>query len=252
MVAAVEVRATQAFSLTAVTAEAAGIRNTQLLGLVSAKGPAALRTTQAFCLVAIKTGAEERELRGWTFTQDDHDFCVFQLGSATLVWDKLTGQWCQWQSPGATVWNGQDGCDWEGFNVCCDPATGDIWKIDPENRLDNNTTPIVSQVFAFVTTRLRKIVPVYLAEVAISEGKPPAGIDPTTVGIKLRTSDTVNGFVDHGTVAGVASGSMLYSRWYGLGVAQYPGILVEITDSGYARRIDGLTVELGAAADQGG
>jgi hypothetical protein len=42
---------------------------------------------------------------------------------------------------------------------------------------------------------------------------------------------------------------MLYARWFGLGLAQSPGILCEITDTGYARRIDGLTVEIGPAGN---
>jgi hypothetical protein len=242
-------RTTQAFVLAAINFPAAGVRATQAFGLVVAGSHPVVRVTQAFALVAIKTGAEDRRLRAWTFTQDDHDFYVLQLASAsTYVFDKLTSQWCQWASPGIAYWRGNDGCDWQGFNVCCDPDTGKIFKIDADNRLDDNTTPIISQVFAFVTTRLRKMVPLFMAEVAISEGRPPAGIDPATVGIKLRTSDTL-AWTDHGTVAGQATGNMTFARFYGLGLVASPGILVEITDSGYARRIDGLTVEIGGVAD---
>lgn len=242
-------RSTQAYVLTAINFPTAGARTTQAFGLVAAFSTPDVRTTQAYLLVAIKTGAEERALRAWTFTQDDHDFYVLQLGgSATYVFDKLTGQWCQWQSPGLAYWSGEDGCDWEGFNVCCDPDTGKIFKIDPDNRLDNNDTPIASQVFSVITARFRKLVPIFMAEVAISEGRPPAGIDPTTVGIQLRTSDTLN-WTDHGVVNGEETGEMTYARWYGLGLAQSPGILFELTDTGYARRIDGLSIELGAAAE---
>lgn len=241
------IHTTQAFVLTAINFPSPEERTTQAFTLVAAQPTIPMRTTQAFILVAIKTGAEERALRAWTFTQDDHDFYVLQLaGSQTYIFDKSTGQWCQWLSPDAAYWRGQDGCDWQGINVCCDPDTGDIHQIDPNNRLDNNTTPIQSIVYSNVTVRMSRFVPVFMAEVAISEGRPPAGIDASTVGLKLRTSDTL-GWTDHGTVAGLPTGQMTYARWFGLGLAKSPGFLMEITDTGYARRIDGLTVEFGPA-----
>lgn len=205
-----------------------------------------IRTTQAALLVVADLGqAEDRRLRAWTFTQDDHDFYVLQLGgTSTYIYDRSTDQWCQWLSPELAYWSGQDGCDWEGFNVCCDPDSGVIFKIDPDNRLDNGDTPIVSKIYGIVTARFRKNVSIFMAEVAISEGRPPAGIDASDVGLTLRTSDTLT-WVDHGTVPGEPTGDMVYARWYGLGLARSPGILFEITDTGYARRIDGFSIELG-------
>jgi hypothetical protein len=44
---------------------------------------------------------------------------------------------------------------------------------------------------------------------------------------------------------------MLYARFYGLGLLKSPGALFEITDYGYARRIDGLNVEMGGTPDNG-
>jgi hypothetical protein len=204
----------------------------------------------------VKKHGDKRKLRAWTFPQDDHKFYVLQLGNSngTLIYDQLTQQWARWQSPNYVYWRGEDGCDWEGFNVACDPLTGKIFKIDPEGRLDYNDTtdaedtPITSIIVGGTTKRFRNNVPCFMAELAISEGQPPEGIDATTVGVSLRTGDTL-GWYDHGSVPGTVTGDRVTVRWYGLGLMGSPGRVFEITDTGYARRIDGLNIEVGG---QGG
>lgn len=196
----------------------------------------------------VKGFGDKRKLRAWPFTQDDHDFYVLQLNDNTLVFDKSTHQWARWQSPGYSYWRGDDGCGWEGFNVCCDPRSGKVWKIDPTGRLDRDgttITPITSKVVGMVTERFRNMVPCYMAELAVSEGKPPIGIDATTVGIQLLSSDDNITFYDHGTIPGVTTGENIDVRWYGLGLMQSTGRIFEIIDTGYARRIDGLNIEVG-------
>lgn len=237
---------TQLYALTAINFPSPEGRTTQAEGLVVAYSNIPIYTTQAFALVAVKLGSDDRTLRAWTFTQDDHDFYVLQLGNtATYVYDKLSTEWFQWISPDAAYWRGSDGCDWEGFNVACDFDSGKIFKIDPNNRLDYNTTPIVSQVFGGMTERFRNFQPCFMAEVAISQGRPPAGIVPSSVGIRLRTSDTVGIWTDHGTITGLGTGLITNARFYGLGLMKPPAVLFEITDYGYARRIDGLNIEMG-------
>lgn len=198
----------------------------------------------------VKGLVDRRDLRAWTFTQDDHDFYVLQLGDeSTLVYDKYTQQWAKWVSPDFVYWRGQDGCDWEGYNVCCDTESGIIWQIDPEGRLDYETDPIRSQVTGQLTERFRKHVNCYMAELAISEAQPPASIDASTIGITLRTFDS-NGLnsVTHGEVVGEDIGEDITVRWYGLGLMQAPGRVFEITDTGYARRVDGLNLEVGGGS----
>lgn len=195
----------------------------------------------------VREHGDRRELRAWTFKQDDHEFYGIQLGSGdtTLVWDKLTNQWCTWKSPEEVYWRAADVVDWEGYNVACDTESGKIWVIDPTGRLDYETTPITSIVVGYLTHRLRQSVPCYMAELALSEGQPPSGFDDGTVGIALRTStdDGLN-FVSHGEVTGEGIGEDITVRWYGLGLMKSPGMLFEITDTGYARRIDGLDIEI--------
>lgn len=199
----------------------------------------------AYALVRGKT--DRRDLRAWPFTQDDHDFWVLQLGEdGTLVFDKLTGQWAQWRSPGFAYWRGNDGVQWEGWNICCDSESGKLWIIDPEGRLDDETTPITSIISGRVQTRMRKNAQCHMAELAVSEQEPPTSIDASTVSIALRTSDDDgHNFVNHGSVTGEAIGEDITVRWYGLGVMPAPGRVFELTDTGYARRIDGFNIEVG-------
>lgn len=197
-----------------------------------------------YCLC--RHNPEEQLLRAWRFPQDDHEFYVVQLFDRTLVYDKLTQQWARWNSPDLSYWEGADGCDWQGINVCCDILTGKVWKIDPDNRLDYETTPIQSMVVGHLTERFRQNVPCYMAEVALSEGEPPVGIDATTVGVGLRTSDDGGqSWYNHGIIPGEAIGENITVRWFGLGLMSAPGRVFEITDTGYARRIDGLNIEIG-------
>jgi hypothetical protein len=238
--AADEARATQIVPLTVSAAE-------------TSNGEYEVYTHQVVAYALVKKHGDKRKLRAWTFPQDDHKFYVLQLGNSngTLVYDQLTEQWARWQSSNYVYWRGEDGCDWEGFNVACDPLSGKIFKIDPSNRLDYNDTtdtedtPITSVIVGGTTKRFRNNVPCFMAELAISGGQPPNGIDATSVGISLRSNDTITTY-EHGSIAGTTTGDNVTVRWYGLGLMSYPGRVFEITDTGYARRIDGLNIELGA------
>jgi hypothetical protein len=200
---------------------------------------------QAGAYALVRKGAERQDLTAWTFKQDDHEFYVLQLNSLdTLVFDKLTGQWTDWISPDYNHWRGADGCNWEGIAVCGDTRSGKLWQIDPEGRLDYGTTPIVSIIVGGFTERMRTFKPIYMAELAVSEGQPPAVVEGT-VGISLRTGDAQGNWVSHGEVIGEDIGENITVRWYGLGLAAPSGAVFEITDTGYARRIDGLNIEIG-------
>lgn len=182
----------------------------------------------------------------WTFKQDDHEFYGIQLGTlGTLVWDKLSIQWCQWKSPTFNHWRVADVVDWEGFNLGGDTESGIIWEIDPVGRLDYDNTPIESKVTGYLTYRMRTQVPCYTAQLALATGEPPSGFSSGNVGITLRTSvDDGQSFVDHGQIAGGGVGQKIPFRWYGVGLMRAPGMLFELTDTGYSRRIDGLNIEL--------
>lgn len=215
-------------------------------GSEGASGEYEIKTHQIGLYVWARPNGDRRELRAWTFKQDDHEFYGIQLGAeGTLVYDRLTSQWCQWKSPEEVYWRVEDVVDWEGINIGCDTESGKLWKIDPTGRLDYDTTPITSIVVGYLTHRFRTNTPCFMAELALSEGQPPAGFEDGSVGITLRTStDDGATFIDHGTVDGLGISEDITVRWYGLGLMKSPGMLFEITDSGYARRLDGLDIEV--------
>lgn len=247
----VDIRLTQADVFVAYRWPSDEIRTTQGAAYLTVNSNNYIRNTQSAAYVLILRGAGDRKLRAWTFTQDDHVFYVLQLGTIqTLIYDKYSQRWARWKSPDFSHWRGNDGCDWEGFNVCCDSETGKVFKIDPEGRLDYGNTPITSTIIGGMTERFRKHVPVFMAELAVSQALPPAGVDAETVGITLRVGDTL-GWVDHGEVPGEPLGDRTTVRWYGLGLIRSPGIIFELTDTGYARRIDGLDIEIGPAKQDG-
>jgi hypothetical protein len=243
-------RTTEAFILTAINYPTASERVTKLNGLVSVQSNLTLRTTQSEALVAVLYGAEERMLRAWTFTQDGHDFYVVITGGETYVYDKETEQWAQWASPDAAFWRGVDGVEWQGINVCIDPDTGKLFQIDPQGRLDYKTTPITSIVYGGLTERFRNMPSIFMAEVAVSQNSPPHNVDPTTLSITLETTDTITSY-NHGTVNGATTGNHTFARFYGLGLMRSPGMLFKITDTGFARRIDGLNIEMSGTPDNG-
>lgn len=191
----------------------------------------------------VKGKRDRMDLRAWPLVQDDHVFYGLQLGSAgTIVFDRLTGQWTNWLSPDFTYFRVNDMVDWEGFNLGCDTESGIIWKVDPVGRLDNDDTFITSTVTGQATVRMRRIVPCYMAEVAVSEASPAT----TGTSIQLRTSDDGGAsFIDHGTVDGQALGTSTLFRFYGLGTMSAPGRVFQIVNNGYARRLDGLDIEAG-------
>lgn len=246
-----DARALQVAVYGLLSAPAVGLRASQVPVLTTSAGETStglpLRAHQVVAYALVKGLADRNDLRAWPFVQDDHIFYVLQLGAiGTIVLDILSQQWASWVSPDFAYWRGNDGTDWEGYNLCCDTESGIIWKIDPTGRLDYTTDPIRSQATGMATVRFRRTVPNYMAELSVSEGKPPTGIDATTVGITLRTSDDGGQtFLDHGTIDGEALGEDITVRWFGLGLMVAPGRVFEIVDTGYARRIDGLDCEFG-------
>lgn len=206
--------------------------------------------------VALRPGsAPTARLRtvAFTFKQDDHEFYGLQLGNETILWDALTSQWCQWTSPTFNYWRVSDTVDWEGYNLAGDTESGVIWKLDPTNRLDYGDTPIVSIVTGYLTQRMRTNIQCYMAQLALSAGDPPPGFSDGQVGITLETStDNGQNYINHGEVAGGGINEKIAVRWYGLGLMRSPGTLFRLTDTGYARRIDGLNIETNETGEVGG
>lgn len=208
----------------------------------TANGQHDVNASQLTLYALVRRYQRKEFLHSFTLTQDDHDWYFLNGGKAfTLMFDFLTGQWADWRSPGYQYWRVSDAVEWKGLNVGCDSFSGILWEIDPYSRLDYGDTPITSILTGQVPVRLRQVLPVYAAELVVSEAEP----SQAGVGIQLRFSDDTLSYYDMGEVVGEALGDATLFRWYGLGQAAAPGRIFEITDTGYARRIDSFDIAVG-------
>jgi hypothetical protein len=211
---------------------------------------------QLSAIALVKTRSDTRRIRAWTFTQDDHDFYVLHLGAdRTLVWDVLTRSWSSWKSPGKSIWRASVGLPWEQENIGGDVSAGLLWNVDPLVRDDDSTTglaaerePIRSVIRGMHPIRLRNALGCYRAQLSLSQGSPVA----SGVGITLRTSDDMAlSWIDHGELVLDEAGTEYDVSWVSLGIITAPGRIFEIIDTGYARRIDALDIDLGGENENG-
>lgn len=252
-----ETRTGQGAALVAQNFPTPEIRNTFLEPRVVATPDVDVRTTQNVLLVAIKRGGGSRMLRAWTFTQDDHDFYVLHLGDdRTLVLDMMTNQWSTWKSRARNIWRANIGIRWDLDNVAGDDIYGILWNINADARDDDaitgevaDRTPIQTIVRGMFPQRLHNALSCYHAELTLSQGEPVAA----GVGVTLRTSDdSGRSWLDHGEILTDVSGEMYDLSWFGLGLITAPGKIFEIIDTGYARRIDALDIDLGSDEGKAG
>lgn len=247
-----EMRVSQALMFVAEATDAEAIRSTQISGIVVAEPDISLRVTQAVYLVAIRRDAGSRRLRAWTFTQDDHDFYVLHLDDdKTLILDLMTNQWSVWKSDGIDVWRASIGGRWGVDNVAGDHVAGLLWDINPDERSDDAITgvagdrvPIQSIIRGLYPMRLRNALSCYRAVLTVSQGDPE--VVGGGVGIQLRTSDDFGRtWQDHGLLVLDQADTEYDIAWPSIGLITAPGKIFEIIDTGYARRIDALDIDLG-------
>lgn len=200
---------------------------------------------QAALYAWARPNADRKDLRVWHFIQDDHSFHGVNLGvTGSVVWDKLTDQWAKWRSPDSPIMRIEDCVAWESLNVAADTQSGKLWKIDPTGRLDYGTTPIEGTITGKLPERLRGRRDCFMAELTFSDGDP--AMADSSLGFTLATSDDQGRtFLSHGLIEGANLGGSTVAQWYGLGQMEADGRIFRITDSGYARRIDGLSLDTG-------
>jgi hypothetical protein len=139
--------------------------------------------------------------------------------------------------------------------VGCDTVNGTLWTITPEYRADNAANPdneqfpIISIISGLYSARLRNSVDCFRAVVVASQGEPVAA----GVGIQLRTSDdSEHTWQNHGLLVMDEFGRYDYDiAWASLGLISNPGRVFEITDTGYAARIDALDIDVGPEQSDG-
>lgn len=216
-----------------------------------------VQTYQVGAYALVKEALGRREMRAYTITIDDHDFYILNLGTArTLVFDCSTEQWSSWKSDGVTCWRPQDGISWEQDNVGVDFIEGLVWSIDLGEDLDDavsgvteDQVPIRSVIRGMHPLRLRESLGCYRAVLTVSQGAPAA----EGVGIEMLTSDDMGGsWQSHGEVILDEPVNDYDVAWVSMGQIVAPGRIFEIIDTGYARRIEALDIDLGDEAENGG
>lgn len=220
----------------------------------SGSGAVDAQASQLRVRLLIKFGADTRRLRAWTFPQDQHDFYVLTLGrDKTLIYDYLTKTWDVWKSPNMDIWRGSDGMAWEKDNVAGDVNKGILWNISANDRIDDSESgaadvnPIQSRVRGMFPHRGRFNLSCYRATLTLAQGFPIA----PGVGIRMRTSvDEGLSWIDHGFLLMDEAGAKYDVSWTQLGLIEEPGMIFEIIDTGYTRRINALDIDLGE--DEGG
>lgn len=190
---------------------------------------------------------EELNLRVWGFKLDDHAVAVFRLGpSETLVYDRTTRQWSEWQSPGLDYWRAHIGQNWVGMSsttfandfgtdiVAGDSETGILWILDPTAGQDDDPTTgeptnFPRKVIGGVPLNGRETAGCGAVTLELSRGQ-PVELDGT---ITLRTSDDRgHNWISHGEITIEAGDYDAVVEWRGLGLMKSPGRIFEFSDDG--------------------
>lgn len=211
-----------------------------------------IKSHQLGVYVLTRSSPRRRRMQAWTFSLDGHDFYVLELaGEGTIVYDVITGQWCEWRTEGQIIWRARIGANWLGMAkttadrlygtnvVCGDNAEGILWMLDPTQGYDDPTSGSTPDTFTryvngYVPIRMRETQPNAGVYVTLNLGAPSI----TGAAITLRTSDdNGNTYYSHGSNTITASDWTQEVAWRGLGLMRSPGRLFELTDNGAAVRI---------------
>lgn len=218
--------------------------------------PTQIRATQGNVLVVARGRVDNFNSRAWTFTIDDHDFYVLQLGKqGTLVYDLLTQQWMTWDSFNRDIpnWRANTGCQWEsvpaGFGqtdaLAGDDTTGMLWFLDNDQQYDGDGRDLTNAVqvpFNRVLTgglpaRGRGNIQCSYVFLSGSDGENLPGSTVT-----LDVSDDLGKSWSTGGTLVLNDDPMQDITWFSLGSFGAPGRIFRVTDTGMVR-IDSLDMK---------
>lgn len=212
--------------------------------------------SQARVLAVARGRISNPHVRAWTFTMDNHDFYVLQLGTQeTLVYDTLTEQWYNWGSDNSTVWKAARGLNWlAGQNfastygsdvIVGDDVNGAIYVLNPDAVQDDDNVNGAEQPHSFQRYAEAQVVihgyagvPCYGIQVLGSQSQL---IDNSLTSVTLEYSDDRGvTYVSAGTIDLIQGDNDGRLFWRSLGNIKSPGRLFRITDYGALQRIDSM------------
>lgn len=174
----------------------------------------------------------------WTFVQDGHTFYVIDIGTqGTFAFDTVTSQWSQFQTAGGN-WAMTNGVMWGQRVVAGDPASTDVWELDPGATMDSGNQFLISHVSTGgISTRARTYISCDAVRVSASFGELDDG---GSVSFNLRFSDDQEQtWSPYFTVTLTEGAFDTEVAWRSLGSFNAPGRIFELSDSGGLIRIDG-------------
>ena len=176
--------------------------------------------------------------KAWTYVQDGHTFYVLDCGTqGTWAFDTVTNQWCELQTNGGNFAM-TNGIMWGQRVVAGDPASTDVWELDPAATMDSGGLyPIEHIVTGGISTRSRVEIACDSLRLTASFGQ----LQATGATINLRFSDDQEQTWSPYMGITIAEGDYdTELAWRSLGSFDAPGRIFEISDSGGLIRIDGL------------
>lgn len=188
--------------------------------------------------------ADDDDMEAWSFFMDGHHFYVLAIDSVgTFVFDDVSGEWSHWYSTvGNPEWGFIRGIVWGSRIVGTDPDGVALWELDQDAPLDSGT-PIPRIVTGFLPHRDTAYATLSFLRVYGSIGKPDITIPPLP-SLSLRFSDD-NGETWQGPFTVELSTSEQQDvAFRSLGRVGIPGRIIELSDTGGLRRIDGVYAQI--------
>jgi len=175
--------------------------------------------------------------RAWTYVQDGHTFYVIDLDTqGTFAYDTSTSMWNELQTNGVG-WNMKNGVMWGQRVVAGDPATGDVWELDPGTVTDaGGLYEIYHAVTGIIPARGRTYHSCDAVRVAASFGL--VGDNGATFNLRF-SDDGGSTWSAYYPIILTAGQTFADLAWRSLGSFREPGRVFEFSDSGGLIRIDG-------------
>lgn len=256
-----DLRVTQAITLTAINYPTEMIRSTQARIIAGVKYSNDIQTSQVRVLTACRGRIENPRLRAWTYTLDGHDMYVLRLGDIeTLVYDTYSEQWSTYASGERDFWRANTGINWlgaeeyaedYGSNVLVgDDTFGILWILDPEQGYDDHPRVEITDPQPFTRTVMGQIplsgrdkVQCFQLFLDCDVGAP----SNSGTSVTLYTSDDAgHTFDNQGNVSIILDDFSQEVFWSSLGQIKAPGRLFKIEDDGAITTIYGLDMRDGS------
>lgn len=174
-------------------------------------------------------GTTASAITAWTFGHIGHEFYVLRIGTErTFVYDFLTKQWSEWESPGDDYWRAHIGTSTpDGVALAGDDTNGDLYSLTSTTAMEEGVG-IEREAMAHLPLRGTQ-----------TERCNRVTLECTPGDYELQVSDN-----DGASYRSIGPMAALRKNWSRLGLMRAPGRLFRVVDDNNApTRVSGLIVE---------